>query len=128
MPSAQPVGPPVDDSEDVYRAILYPAHWNGSENRPSSAAFDDAVFSVDIASRTTVEQTRSRFRIVLQLVQFNCGTARTIGFDTRDEQDPMFPENSAHAHVYFADYDNFPKSKRKAKARRLAEMCTAVTT
>jgi hypothetical protein len=71
MPSAQPVGPPVDDSEDVYRAILYPAHWNGSENRPSSAAFDDAVFSVDIASRTTVEQTRSRFRIVLQLVQFN---------------------------------------------------------
>jgi hypothetical protein len=49
----EPFGPLVDDSEDAYRAILYPLQWAEAQNRPSSAAFDDEVFSVDLKSKTT---------------------------------------------------------------------------
>src|ERR1700729_4054360 len=86
-------GPPVDDSEAAYRAILYPQHWADAQNRPSSAAFDDDVFSVDLKSRTTPEETVARFRMVLNLVEFHCGLARAIEFDTRDERDEKRPEN-----------------------------------
>jgi hypothetical protein len=116
----------VSDQEQVYRAILYPQHWSDAQQRPSSAAFDDPVFSVDIASRTTPDLTKARFRMVLKLVEFNCGEARAIGFDTRDEIDPLFGDNVAHAHVYFLDYSALGRSQRKTKARQLAERCSLV--
>lgn len=43
----------VADHEGVYRAILYPHWWPDGISRPSSAAFDEEVFSVDVKSRTT---------------------------------------------------------------------------
>ena len=120
-------GPLVDDAEDAYRAILYPWQWAQALGRPSSAAFDEAVFSVDIASRTTPDETRRRFNSVIELVQFNCGAARAIGFETRDERDPIFPDNQAHAHVYLIGYDDLAEKQCKKKARRLAELCRPVT-
>jgi hypothetical protein len=92
------------------------------QNRPSSAAFDDEVFSVDVKSRTTPQQTASRFRNVIRLAEFNCGQARAIGFETRDELDPLQPDNLAHAHVYFL---SSPR-QRKKQARKLAQMCREV--
>jgi hypothetical protein len=117
----EPSGSLVDDSEDVYRAILYPLQWAEAQNRPSSAAFDDEVFSVDRKSKTTPEKTASRFRMTLHLVEFNCGEARGLGFETRDELDPEQPDNDAHAHVYYRG-----TLKRKTQARKLAERCVIV--
>lgn len=116
----------VDDAEDAYRAILYPWQWVEHLNPPSSAAFDEEVFSVDLASQTTPKQTRARFNVVLQLVAFNCGEARRIGFETRDELDASHPDNKAHAHVYLIGYGNLGAKQRKAKARRLADACRRV--
>lgn len=113
-------GPLVDDTEDAYRAILYPWQWVEQLDRPSSAAFDEDVFSVELASRTTPDETRGRFQFVLELVAFNCGDARGIGLETRDELDPLHPDNKAHAHVYFTGYHDLSSKQRKAKARRLA--------
>ena len=118
---AEPFGPLVDDSDNVYRAILYPLQWAESQNRPSSAAFDDEVFSVDRKSKTTPEKTFSRFRLTLHLVEFNCGQARGLGFETRDELDRDQPDNDAHAHVYYRG-----TVKRKAQARKLAGLCVIV--
>jgi hypothetical protein len=119
--SVEPTGPLVDDSEDVYRAILYPLQWADAQNRPSSAAFDDEVFLVDRKSKTTPEKTAARFRMTLHLVEFNCGEAKGIGFETRDELDPEQPDNDAHAHVYYRG-----SLKRKTQARKLAERCVVV--
>lgn len=116
----------VDDAEDVYRAILYPGWWAGSEGRPSSAAFDEEKFSVDRKLFTTPEETVARFKVVIRLVEFNCGQARSIGFETRAEADPEKPENKAHAHVYFLAYKDLGNSVRKKKARRLATLCREV--
>jgi hypothetical protein len=57
---------------------------------------------------------------------FNCGQARRLGFETRDELDPAQPDNLAHAHVYFLGYDTFNEKQRKKKARQLAEICKEV--
>jgi hypothetical protein len=126
MAELVPTGPPLPDTEDVYRAILYPMHWNSERNIPSSAAFSDQVFSVDVASRTTPALTRARFKIVLQLAIFNVGVAREIGYDSRDELDPNVPDNQAHAHVYFMDFDNLSSKKRKTIARQLSEKCRVI--
>jgi hypothetical protein len=117
----EPSGPLVDDSENVYRAILYPLQWAEGQNRPSSAAFDDNVFSVDRKSKSTPETTASRFRMIFHLVEFNCGEARGLDFETRDELDPEQPDNDAHAHVYYRGV-----VKRKTQARKLAERCIIV--
>jgi hypothetical protein len=117
---ATPSGPLVDDAEDAYRAILYPWQWVEHLNHPSSAAFGEEVFSVDLASRSTANETRNRFHFVLELVAFNCGEARGIGFEMRDEPDPSHPDNKAHGHVYLLSYGNLSANQRKAKARRLA--------
>jgi hypothetical protein len=120
----RPTGPPVPDSEDLYRVILSPLHWAADQRRPSSAAFSDEVFSVEIASRTTPEHTAARKRddpkFELRIVTFHCGDARSLGFDTRDERDEIAPENAAHAHVYA------PSQNRKARARDLAKACRVV--
>jgi hypothetical protein len=116
----------IADTEDVYRAILYPHWWVEEKNRPSSAAFDEAFFSVDVKSKTTPQQTSARFRNVTRLAEFNCGRAKEIDFETRDELDPNQPDNLAHAHVYFLGYDSFNEKQRKKKARKLAELCLEV--
>src|SRR5688572_19103663 len=121
-----PTGPPVADHEDAIRAILAPEQWSAAESRPSSAAFDDDFFSVDIASLTTYVAVRARFRQIFKLVQFNCGLARLIEFYSHHEPDPQFPDNLAHAHVYFGQYELLGKKKRKAKARKLADLCRVV--
>ena len=81
-------------------------------------AFDDEVFSVDRKSRTMPEKTAARFRMTLYLVEFTCGQARSLGFETRDELDANQPGNDAHAHVYYRG-----PLKRKAQARKLAGLC-----
>ena len=116
----------VADTEDVYRAILYPHWWPDGMNRPSSAAFDDPIFSVDVKSRTTPRQTAARFRNVTRIAEFNCGQGTRIGFETRDELDPAQPDNLAHAHLYFLGYDTFNEKQRKKKARQLAEICKEI--
>ena len=126
MPDGTEPGSLIDDTEDVYRAILSPDWWPDGMSRPSSAAFDDPVFSVDVKSRTTPRKTAARFRNVTRIAEFNCGRARGIGFETRDELGPNQPDNLAHAHVYFLGYDTFSNKERKKKARRLAEMCMEV--
>ena len=119
--SVESSGPLLDDSEDVYRAILYPLQWAEAQGRPSSAAFDEEVFSVDRKSKTSPERTVARFRMTLHRVEFNCGEASTLGFETRDELDPAQPDNDAHAHVYYRG-----SAKRKTQARKLAERCVSV--
>jgi hypothetical protein len=108
----------VADTEDVYRAILYPRWWPDGMNRPSSAAFDDPSFSVDVKSRTTPRQTAARFRNVTRIAEFNCGQARGIGFETRDELDPAQPDHLAHAHVYFLGYATIRSTRSNGKRRQ----------
>lgn len=78
-------------------------------------------------SKTTPQQTAARFQNVTRLAEFNCGQARGIGFETRDELDLNQPVNFAHAHVYFLSYHTFNHNQRKKKARKLAELCREVT-
>ena len=113
-------GPAVADHEDLYRAITHPNWWKPEERRPSSAAFSIPKFSVDIASLTTPDETLARVRHIAPdpgLVQFNCGEARQLDFDTRHEPDENYPDNHAHAHVYC----NMPNNQRKKRAQALAQ-------
>jgi len=126
MPNGTEPGSLIADTEDVYRAILYPHWWVEEKNRPSSAAFDEAIFSVDVKSKTTPQETSARFRNVTRLAEFNCGRAREIDFETRDELDPNQPDNLAHARVHFRGYDSFNVNQRKKKARKRAELCLEV--
>lgn len=127
MSSVAPHGPPVPPHEDLYRMITTSDWWVSAEHRPSSAAFDEPKFSVNIASLTTVEETVQQLSVVLQrpkggVVAFNCGRARQLGFDARREADDDYPENGAHAHMYFCG----GSSSRKKNARRLAKECRTV--
>ena len=119
-------GPLLADTEDVYRAILYPHWWVEEKHRPSSAAFDEEIFSVDVKSKTTPQQTAAHFQNVTRIAEFNCGEGRGIGFESRDESDPNQPDNLAHAHVYFLNYHATNPTQRKKKARKLAEKCKEV--
>jgi hypothetical protein len=120
-------GPQVDATEDLYRCITTPDWWLANAGRPSSAAFHEPKFSVNVASLTTLAETERQLREQLGkpdagIVSFQCGRARELGFDARHEIDDRFPDNKAHAHVY---YDG-GRSSRKKKARRLAEECVTV--
>ncbi len=132
MPIPMSAGPPVPDSENAYRAILAQSQWNYEKDCPSSAAFDDDYFSVELSSRTLpseiVERKRRQGKTVLFVVQFNCGEARKIGFDTRDERDDVDPDNIAHAHVYNTWYGELGLGgkQRKGKARLLCSLCSKV--
>lgn len=119
-------GPKVDNEEDVYRAITCKQWWVQDAGRPSSAAFDHEVFSVDRTSLTTAEESASRLPNVLILAKFNCGIAREYEFDTRDELDEAFPDNKAHAHVYFGLAKPLSNRQRKKSARDLAKKCKAI--
>jgi hypothetical protein len=57
---------------------------------------------------------------------FRCGTARELGFDSRDEPDPLHPDNHAHAHVYMTEYNALSGNRRKALAKRLCLICSRV--
>jgi hypothetical protein len=126
MPNEVERGPAVPDPENVYRAITSDHWWVAGEDRPSSAAFDHQLFSVEVKSRTTPTETAGRFRNVTRLAEFNCGLARELAFNTHDERDEKAPLNAAHAHVYF-DHPQFPSGgARKRHVKKLVEICSAV--
>jgi hypothetical protein len=123
-------GPIVADHEYALRAVLCAAHWFPDEDRPSSALFNNDYFSVDLRSKTTIEESVSRMtangKKVLGMVDFNCGGAREIGFVTRDELDPQQPDNLAHAHTYNTKFEELGDKARKKHAKKLVEICTRV--
>lgn len=121
MSEPVPHGPPLSNDERLLRVIA-PVWWVSEAGRVSSAAFSWPVFSVDRASLTTAEATLSRFDRASGLAEFGCVECRPLGFDPRDELDPAHPDNKAHAHVYHSG----PNNRRKAAARRLAELCRIV--
>src|SRR5436190_1408304 len=110
-------GPAVPGDEWLYRVIVRSAAevWYPG-GRVSSAAFHFPVFSVDIASRTTANDTLARFPPGSGLVAFLCSRGRELAFDAREEVDPAFPTNLAHATVYC----DIPSHQRKKRARALA--------
>ena len=120
-------GPQVDSAEDLYRLITTPDWWVAEQERPSSAAFDEPKFSVNVASLTTVPETTRQLHEDLRkpdggIVSFNCGRARELGFDAKLERDKTFPDNAAHAHVYYGGSRN----SRKKNAKKLARQCQVV--
>jgi hypothetical protein len=116
-----PHGPPVGDSEDLYRCIAHPHWWDKHEQRITSVAFKFPCFSVDVdvaSLASSPEATLARFQPGTGLVVFPCRAARELGCDIRMEPDPNHPENLAHAHVYM------PSEKRKTVTRKLVEIST----
>lgn len=85
----------------------------------SSTAFSYPVFSADVASLSSVQETLARWPDGSGIVGFNSGQARQLGFDARHE-----PEhgNSSHANVYCTH----PNNERKRRARQLAAMSVIV--
>lgn len=132
MPTPPERGPLVDDADFAFRAILTPTHWCAAEDRPSTAAFDDDYFSVDLKSRSTPAETVRRKidegKTVHFLVEFNCGEARVHGFETRDEPDLDQPNNPVHAHVYNIRYNEqgFGSKRRKTQIREFIKICRKV--
>lgn len=118
----EPSGPEVPENETLRRAITSHDWWVAAENRISSAAFTFPVFSVDMTSLATREQTLSRFRIGAGLVEFNTGSARQLGFDARQEIDARFPDNLAHANVYCV----LAKNERKRRAQQLVALTSVI--
>ena len=130
MSDAEARGPRVDPVEDLYRALCAPDWWDLSVDPPrvSSFAFKvNSPFSVNVASIIGMEGAVRHMEKVLQnsqggIVSFNCGRARALQYDARHELDPHYPDNTAHANVYF-DGSN---SDRKRAARKLADQCNLV--
>ncbi len=122
MPDSGERGPEVDSQEDLYRAIHTPSWWIAGRAYPlSSAAFSWPCFSVNIASLMSFDEALRHLHEVMKspkggIVAFNCGDARKLGFNPRQEPDPVYPENKAHANVYSDGTD----SHRKARAKKLA--------
>ena len=127
MSDADSRGPQVDPVEDAYRAIVVPEWWNNATDPPrvSSLAFKVRIpFSVNLVSLMSLEDAVQHMSRKLQcphggIVSFNCGDARSLGFDPRKEKDLRNPDNIAHAHVYWDGSNN----KRKSAAKRLAQLC-----
>ena len=77
--------------------------------------FDEPKFSVNVASLTTVPESKRQLCEDLGkpdggIVSFSSGRARELGFDAKLEQDEIFHNNKAHAHVY---YDGSRSSRKK---------------
>jgi hypothetical protein len=121
-------GPEVDPADNLFRAINAQSWWIAGRRQPlSSAAFSWPVFSANIESLMSFDEAVQHLRRVLKspkggIVVFNCGNAKGLGFDPRKEPDPTFPQNKAHANVYSDGSD----SKRKSRAKKLAEHCCKV--
>ena len=130
MSDADVRGPQVDAAENLYRAIHVPDWWilNVDPPRVKSFAFKvSSPFSVNISSVIGREGAIRHLEDVLHqreggIVVFNCGEARSHGFDARLERDPQHPDNEAHANVYF----DGTKSGCKRAAKKLAECCKIV--
>ena len=96
--------------------------------RARSFAFKvNSPFSVNVASMIGLEGAVRHMNEVLHcpnggIVSFNCGRARSVGFDARHELDPQYPENNAHANVSYRG----SSGRRKRDAKALAEMCVTV--
>ncbi len=120
--SSKPRGPQVPDGDDLYRAITRSDWWKAPNKSPSSAAFSWPRFSADIASKTSPDKTLKHRPKGSGLVSFNCSKARAIGFDPREELDPEFPQNLAHANVY----NDAGPNQRKKQAKKLAQACHLV--
>lgn len=124
MDGEQAMGPQVAPSETLYRFVTVPSFWVARESRPSSSLFDDPPrVSVNVASLTTIEKCRRQLTVDLDcpdggMVSFNCGDARSLGFDARHEPEQG---NDAHGHLY-CDHAASPK-QRKKNAQRLARCC-----
>jgi hypothetical protein len=115
---AQHDGPPVADTEDLYRGITTNDWWVPEGNRPSSAAFRFPDFSSDVVSLAgSPEFTLAHLPAGSGIAQFNSGVARALGFDARLEADPEQPENHAHANVYCL----LESKQRKKAAQKLAQ-------
>jgi len=126
MSSASPLvpqGPAVDSAEHLYRGITSINWWVSEEQRPSSAAFRHAEFSVDIASLAgSPQHTLSHLTPGSGVVSFNCGQARQLGFDAHQEPDPNHPDNHAHANVYNLSSGN----QIKKAAQKLVLLCSVI--
>ena len=130
MADGQSRGPQVDPIEELYRAIHLPEWWNGEIDppRPRSAAFNWPSFSVNIASIIGERGAIKHLEDVLRcpqgaVVGFNCGAARELAFHARKEPDPSFPENDAHANVYF---DGTNSARKKAAKKLARDHCRTV--
>jgi hypothetical protein len=127
MSDADTRGPQVEPAEDLYRALPVRDWWDLSVDPPRIRSFAFKVsspFSVNVASIIGLEGAIHHMQEVLQrpeggIVSFNCGMARSHGYDARHEQNPQYSENRAHANVYF----DGSKSSRKRAAKKLAECC-----
>jgi len=116
-------GPIVPEHEDMFRGITTLDWWVADESRPSSAAFRNPDFSVDIVSlAVSPDHTLAHLRTGSGIVQFNSGEAQGIGLIPRQEPDPDHPENHAHANVYNEGNSN----QRKKRAQQLVKLCTVV--
>jgi len=127
MSDADARGPQVEPAEDLYRALHVRDWWDLSADPPRVRSFAFKVhtpFSVNVASMIGLEGALCHMQEVLHspqggIVSFNCGKARSLGFDARHERDPGYPDNEAHANVYYHGSD----SRRKRAAKMLAEEC-----
>lgn len=123
-------GRQVEPAENLYRAIPSPEWLNFSRDPPSVSSYAFKVnspFSVNVASLIGLDGAIRHMKEVLKcqdggIVAFNCGQARSLGYDARHEPDPNFRDNKAHANVYF-DGTN---STRKKAAKKLAMLCELV--
>jgi hypothetical protein len=123
-------GPQVPAHEELYRALWVCEWWDLNVNPPRVSSFAFKVrspFSVNIASIIGLEGAIRHLSETLchpegGIVSFNCGVARAIGFDARQEIDQNYPENKAHANVYYEGMNQ----NRKKSAQRLASQCRIV--
>ena len=130
MSDADSRGPQVIPSENLYRALVVPEWWDLIADPPCVSSFAFRVhspFSVNVASKIGLEGAVRHMEEVLHcadggIVLFNSGEARAIRFDARHEPDPQYPDNKAHANVY---YDGL-RNRRKRDAKALAEKCLTV--
>src|SRR6266404_9657520 len=112
--------PAVAGEESIYRIATERSGWVATDGTISSGAFCFEYFSAEIASRVTrPEDSLSRVPGACAVIVFNCGCARGVGFDTRDERDDAHPDNIAHVHVYV----DGTRSDRKRRVRDFMTVC-----
>ena len=120
-PSAETYTQEVAIEDSLYRCVSFAAGWVVEQNRPSSALFHNPDFSTDMVSiAQTPQYTLARFNENCGVALFSYIIAKELGFIARQEIDPEFPENKAHANVY---HDQGSDKSRKKRAQKLAQAC-----